>query len=325
MARLVVTGSHGFIGSEICRRAADHGHEVVLMIDDLSGAVRAPEPWEPFHRLSLGYPESYAESDWVGRVPCDAVIHCAAPVGAVGVLGRHCIQEIVLATHDAAMMAAHWGADFINISSSEVYGHEGVNAEGDDSAVPSRYTDRLTYAVGKLAGEHLVAQLHREHGFPVAQVRPFNVVGHGQSADKGFLVPRFALQAVAGGHLTVFGDGLQRRAFTHVEDFSHFVLRLLDYPPVEYDAGPWDAVPFNVGTATNECSVLELARLFVAFTGRGSIVTTSGRELFGKAYTEAEAGTKLPMLERALQYGWDPKWDLRRVVAHSCDAVAAMM
>ena len=305
--RLVVTGSLGFVGGAICEWAPRYGHEVVLGIDDLSGNVYPPDDKTLTHTLGYGMSDQLRSSDWI---PFDCVIHCAAPVGAAAVIGRRCVQEIVMASDDAFDIAMSNRAWFINISSSEVYGAHGINAESDPAIVPTRFSDRMTYAVGKLAAEHQLAQRSRHAGVPLAQIRPFNLVGHRQDSGKGFVVPRFAEAAVRDGELTVFGDGSQRRAFTHVEDFARFVLGMLDRPQTT----AWDGVPFNVGAETNVTSIANLAKAFVASAGTGAIVNTNGRAVFGDGYEEAEARTKLPHIQRAHIYGWDPQWTLPEII-----------
>lgn len=307
--RIVVTGSLGFVGGAICALARDYGHEIVLGIDDLSGNVY-DDPRHEFIRHTLGAPAPFFW-EHISSYHADVVIHTAAPVGSAGILGRRCVQEMVNATDDAVEMAAMFDARLINISSSEVYGAPGTNYETTPSVVPNRFSDRMTYAVGKLAAEHVAEQRARQHGVPLAQVRPFNLVGHKQDSGKGFVVPRFAQAAVSGADLTVFGDGLQQRAFTHVEDFARFVLGLLDQPT----ATAWNGVPFNVGSEANRCTIIDLAHWFTRITGKGQVLMTDGKQVFGPGYEEAEAKTKLPGISRAHVYGWNPQWSLDAIVA----------
>ena len=306
--RLVVTGSLGFVGGAICALAPEYGHTVVLGIDDLSGNVYEPDA--EFMRHTLGTVAPFFWED-ISSVHADAVIHTAAPVGSAGIIGRRCVQEIVNGTDDAVEMAAMFDARLVNISSSEVYGAPGVNDEHHAARIPNRYSDRMTYAVGKLAGEHVAEQRGRQTGVPLAQIRPFNLVGHRQDSGKGFVVPRFAEAAVRDRPLTVFGDGRQQRAFTHVEDFARFVLGLLDQPT----SSAWNGIPFNVGNEANRCSIGNLAQWFIRAAGKGSVVNTTGEQVFGDGYEEAEAETKLPKITRAHVYGWDPQWSLDAIIA----------
>lgn len=310
--RILVTGGLGFIGWEVTRQARGAGHTVVA-VDDLSGHVVAPEE---ARRAGVIVHECRVQDAPDARV--DVVVHCASPVGAAGVLGRDCVTEIVTATLAAVRIAVNAGAVLVNISSSEVYGAPGVNRESHQLVTPARFSDRVGYAVGKLAGEHMVAYAHRHHGLRAVSVRPFNVVGPLQAPGKGFVLPRFCMQAWAGGPITVFGDGEQERAFTHVTDLARFILDAPSAP------GFLDGGVVNVGADRNQTSILGLAhRVSEQVARRGGptapVALTDGRDVFGAAWEEASAGTKLPDASRALGSGWSPAWDLWSIVAESVD------
>lgn len=332
---LLVTGGLGFIGWEVCTRALERGWWPIAL-DNLSGNVVTPAEAEAngvpaltcdLHAGVPPYPVLRAVQEAIRWTDPDApshithVVHCAAPVGAAGVLGRDCVAEVVGSTMAAMRLAYVLEAPLLNISSSEVYGVPGVNTEGDPCVIPGRFSDRLTYAVGKLAAEHMMASGARRNGLRAISVRPFNVVGHRQSAAKGFVLPRFLEAALAGDPLTVFGDGTQRRAFTPVADLAEFLLDLTDSPHV------WDGRVLNVGAEENETSVLELAELVRHMVAHhldlppAPIVLTDGREVFGTLYEEASAGTKLPDAAAARALGWAPRRALGDVIG---DALAEL-
>lgn len=331
---ILVTGGLGFIGWEVCLAARERGWAAVA-VDNLTGNVVSPDeamdtgvPLLPID-LNPGTPAQLvvdAAQETLGPIlgrkgHLTHVYHCAAPVGAAGVIGRNCVAEIVGATWAAIRLAYNLEVPMLNVSSSEVYGTDGQNAETDPCVTPGRFSDRLTYQVGKLAAEHMVAAERRRHGLASITIRPYNVTGHRQSAAKGFVLPRFLEAALAGEPLTVFGDGRQRRAFTPVTDLAEFLLDLTDQPSA------WDSRVLNVGAEHNEVSVLELAelvrRMVADWTGEpwAPIVHTDGREVFGPAYEEASAGTKLPDSAAARALGWLPRRTLGDVIG---DALAEL-
>lgn len=307
--RVLVTGGLGFIGWEVVCQAAEAGHDV-RVVDDCSGNVVDPvdasvDVW-PARLQDLGHA-------WIGL---DAVVHCASPVGAAGVLGRDCVTEITTATAAAIRLAVAAGCPLVNVSTSEVYGVEGVNAEDAACVIPPRHTDRVGYAVGKLAAEHQVAHACRVDGLRAVTVRPFNVVGPLQAAGKGFVLPRLCGQAWAGGPLTVFGDGRQERAFTHVSDVARFLLAAASMP------GVMDGRVVNVGAEGNRASIIELARMVAGevHAAGGPLATVThvdGRDVFGPAWEEAAAGTKLPDASHAHALGWEPRIGLPGIVRES--------
>lgn len=310
--RVLVTGGLGFIGSEVARQHVARGDQVVI-IDDLSGNVVDDVPGTDVHagrEWDLANVSSTAVLDVVDH--CDRIIHAASPVGAVGVIHHQgwIVSKIVAATDTAARVAMATGAKLVNISSSEVYGFPGRYRETDSVVIPAGATARREYAVGKLAGEYLVAG--RATDVPAVNIRPFNVVGPGQPAAKGFVLPTFCEQAHAGRPLTVFRPGSQERAFTAVWDVARFIVD-------HVDAADWTGEVVNVGNPDNMISVLGLANLVLAYAGVGHanqrlVEMTTGREVWGDGFNEADGTTKLPDPTRALGMGWVPKVGLRELV-----------
>jgi UDP-glucose 4-epimerase len=138
-------------------------------------------------------------------------------------------------------------------SSSEVYGRsrELPFQEDGDLVLGPPGKGRWTYAVGKLAGEHLAMALHRERGLPAVVARLFNTTGRRQSSRHGMVMPTFIEQARSGEALTIIGDGLQTRCFVHVDDVVRALAMLITAPKA------WGQV-YNVGSTT-PISILELA------------------------------------------------------------------
>lgn len=303
--RVLITGGLGFIGSHTAETLLAAGHHVII-VDDLSANVVEDVPGAEVHtgahwRLGLGNAETHGL--FRSFAGLDVVIHAAAPVGAVGVLRHrgHIIEQMVGATAEAIRIARRTGARLVNISSSEVYGQPGTYHVGDDLCVRAGYTARREYAVGKMACEHML--MGAVPGVPSVSIRPFNVVGPRQTSAKGFVLPTFCEQAVAGERLTVYRPGDQRRALTAVWDVADFIAG----PLLTSSTVRWEGEPYNLGNRANATTVLDLARRVLRLAGLPDdhIIMTSGAEVHGAEYAEADGHTKLPGGPPPL--GWLPR------------------
>lgn len=295
--RIYVTGGLGFIGSFTCEHLRDLGFDVVA-VDDLSSNVVA---------CVDGVTTVVEDLRRVGFSRADAVVHCASPVGAVALLHARAsiTHEIVDTTHHVATRCASLGIPLVNIATSEVYGFSGEYHESDSLTVPDKHSARIEYAVGKIAGEHLL------YGFKdlrFISLRPFNVTGPRQTAAKGFVLPTFVEQAQAGDPLTVFEDGKQERAFTSVYDVARFIARTIT-------ERNFDRRAYNVGNPDNRTTVLGLAKRVLEQTGSASEITfTTGKAVHGEGYEEAEGIVKVPNIARARSAGWSPRDSLDSLI-----------
>jgi nucleoside-diphosphate-sugar epimerase len=232
-----------------------------------------------------------------GRV--DLVVHAASPVGPAALLSKTGIVAEIIETTQAVIRfcRGRW-IPLVNVSSSEVYGFSGTYSESDSCVVPPRLSHRLQYAAGKLAAEQLV----RTSGLDSLSIRPFNVAGPRQSRAKGFVIPTFCEQALAGEPLTVFEDGGQERCPTAVWD-------LVDY--IVGHAAPHEGSPVvNVGNPGNRTSVIGLAHRVRALAspagGTPPIEYTTGKKVHGPDFEEAEGRVKVPDASLAQSHGWRP-------------------
>src|SRR6185503_1484773 len=164
----------------------------------------------------------------------DRVVHLAAAVGVRLIVDEpvRTLETNIHGTEVVLKECSRRATPVFVASSSEVYG-KGSRCpfrEDDDVLLGPTTKSRWSYAASKMVDEFLALSYHRESGLPVRVGRFFNTVGPRQVGHYGMVVPRFLEQALAGGPITVYGDGAQSRAFAHVADVVESVVRLMDEP-----------------------------------------------------------------------------------------------
>ncbi|MFP4056870.1 MAG: NAD-dependent epimerase/dehydratase family protein [Candidatus Brocadiia bacterium] len=254
--RYLVTGGAGFIGSHLVEELLAQGHEVAVLDDLSTGRAENIEPFKPaggFHYVIDSVMNPAVVAELVDRA--DVVFHLAAAVGVFLVVESpvRTIETNVHGTETVLAAAAKKGRKVVLASSSEVYGSSASARfrEDDDLVLGPPTQARWSYACSKALDEFLALAHHREGGLPVVICRIFNTVGPRQTGRYGMVVPRFVAQALAGGPITVYGDGTQTRAFCYVKDT---VRALVGLAAEEAAVGE----VFNVGT-DRETTVGELA------------------------------------------------------------------
>jgi nucleoside-diphosphate-sugar epimerase len=189
----------------------------------------------------------------------DIVVHAAALVGVNRVCnaGRETLETNYVGT--SRLLQALEGNKkllrFIYFSTSEVFGVNSFRV--DESSPPSvgPITEaRWSYAIAKLAGEHLVKAFFRETGMPIVIVRPFNIFGPRRTGEHALL--RFILNALNGKPVQVHGDGSQIRSWCYIEDFCSALVQMLERPEAVGE-------DFNIGNAFNTLTIGDLARKVV--------------------------------------------------------------
>ena len=158
----------------------------------------------------------------------------------------------------------------VEFSTSEVFGQHAFNVgEGQVTTIGSVGEARWTYAVSKLAGEHMSHAYHAEFGLPTVSVRPFNIFGPGQIG--GGAIRAFIEAALDGRDLTIHGDGSQIRAWCYVDDMVHGTLLGLEHPNAVGES-------FNIGNARSAVTIYDLATRIKRITNApGEIVFTPAR------------------------------------------------
>ncbi len=228
--------------------------------DALSGTQLAEHPNFTFHHGDV------LDADLVRELAAGAThfVHCAAIAGVASVLESpvRTMRVNVIGTYNALEAAAatlDTLERFVDFSTSEVFGTHAFRVhEGEVSTIGSVGEARWTYAVSKLAGEHMSHAYHDELGLPAVTVHPFNVYGPGQIG--GGAIRAFIEAALAGQDLTIHGDGSQIRAWCYVDDMVEGVMLCLEHPAAVGQA-------FNIGNARSTVTIYDLAQRIRRLTG----------------------------------------------------------
>lgn len=307
MKRILVTGGLGFIGSHLIKEINKQDC-VIDVIDNMSNNCLSPNEVN-LSKIRKIYTCSVAEFKFDNEY--DQIYHLASPVGPAGVLnyagvmGKMIIDDALKIAEYAAKHHSH----VIFVSTSEIYGKDpGNEAQNEEinKIVPAKITVRLEYGVGKMLMEICVTNYAKYHPFVFNFIRPFNIIGVGQSAKAGFVVPRFVWQALHDEKITVFGDGKQLRTFTHVHDIVDAMIKIME-SDISGEA-------FNVGNPENKRSILEVAQAVKRMTcSKSEIVCVDPKTIYGKNYEEA--WNKIPDIRKiTAMIGWVPKYSFEDVV-----------
>jgi UDP-glucose 4-epimerase len=267
VARYLVTGGSGFIGSHLVERLLASGNSVVAL-DNLSAGrlqnLDAVSGHPDFHFVHGSVLDELVVDELVHT--SDVVVHLAAAVG-VKLIVEHPLRSLTtnLRGSEIVIEAAHrYRRKILLASTSEIYGKNsaGPLAETADRILGSPAVARWAYSAAKGIDEVLAFAYHKERGLPTIVVRLFNTVGPRQSPAYGMVIPRIVRQAIAGEPVTVFGDGTQTRCFCHVSDVITALTSLLDHEGAVGDV-------FNVGSG-EEISMTDLAKRIIDVAGSAS-------------------------------------------------------
>ena len=304
MARIVITGGAGFLGSHLADRLLARGDEVVA-IDNLSTGNKANIE----HLFGVeGF--TFVQHDvsnyvWVpGAV--DAVLHFASPASPIDYLEMP-IQTLKvgsLGTHNTLGLALDKGATYFIASTSEVYGDPLVHPQTEDYwGNVNPVGPRGVYDEAKRFAEAMTMAYHRYHDLDTRIVRIFNTYGPRMRPDDGRVVSNFIVQALKGEPLTIYGDGSQTRSFCFVDDEVRGLIALLDSN--END-------PVNVGNPI-EFTIGELAEVVLEITGSSSTIEMH-------PLPTDDPTQRKPDITRAREIlGWEPTVQLREGVERTIE------
>jgi len=300
--RILVTGAAGFLGSHLCDRLLDEGHEVIGMDNFITGNPQNIAHLSGHERFNF---IQHDVSNFI-FVPGElqGVMHFASPAspnpnspyGYVN-LPIQTMKAGALGTHNTLGVAKKFNAIFLLASTSEIYGDplEHPQAESYWGHVDPIGT-RSVYDEAKRFAEALTMAYHRFHGIDTRIVRIFNTYGPRMHIDDGRVVPNFIQQGLTHENLTIYGDGNQTRSFCYVDDLIDGIYRLLISDVHE---------PVNIGNPS-EITILEFAKRILELTDNNKDISF----LPGKR-GEGDPQRRRPDISRAMDLlNWQPRIDL---------------
>ena len=299
MKRILVSGGAGFIGSHLCTRLVNEGHDVICLDNFFTGSKDNIKHLMGNHhfevvRHDVTYPYS-AEVDEIYNLACPASpIHYqhdpiqtakTSVMGAINMLG----------------LAMRLDAKILQASTSEVYGDPIIHPQPESywgNVNPVGY--RSCYDEGKRCAETLFMDYYRQNQTRIKIIRIFNTYGPRMLPNDGRVVSNFIIQALNNEDITIYGDGKQTRSFQYIDDLIEGMVRMMD---TEDDF----TGPINIGNP-NEFPVLELAERVIRMTGSTS-------KIVFKPLPTDDPKQRQPDIKLAKEkLGWQPTVDLEDVL-----------
>jgi UDP-glucuronate decarboxylase len=303
--RVLVTGGSGFLGSHLCDRLVEAGHEV-LCVDNFYSSTKGNV------RHLLGHPRFELirhDVTFSLYVEVDEIYHLACPASPIH-YQRDPVQTTKTAVHGSINMlglAKRTGARILLTSTSEVYGDPEVHPQTEEyRGRVNPIGPRACYDEGKRAAETLFFDYWRQHQLEIKVARLFNCYGPRMHPHDGRVVSNFITSALDGEPLTIYGDGSQTRSFCYVDDLIEGLIRLME-TPVEVTG------PMNLGNP-GEFTIRELADLVLELTGSSSPLEV-------RPLPVDDPTRRCPDITLAKRtIGWEPQVALRegleRTIAH---------
>jgi UDP-glucuronate decarboxylase len=262
--RILVTGGAGFLGSHLCDRLVNAGHDVLCADNFFTGSKRnvahlLDRPNFELMRHDVTFP-LYVEVDEIYNLACPA-----SPVH----YQYDPVQTTKTSVHGAINMlglAKRVRAKILQASTSEVYGDPEIHPQSEEYwGKVNPIGIRSCYDEGKRCAETLFFDYHRQHSLEIKVMRIFNTYGPRMHPKDGRVVSNFIVQALNGEEITIYGDGSQTRSFCYVDDLIDGMMRLMDTSP-DFTG------PVNIGNPV-EFTMLELAEAVLKLTGSNSKLT----------------------------------------------------
>ncbi|WP_262964953.1 UDP-glucuronic acid decarboxylase family protein [Methylobacter psychrophilus] len=294
--RILVTGGSGFLGSHLCDRLIEQGHDVLCVDNFFTGTKHNIEhllhhPRFELMRHDVTFP-LFVEVDEIYNLACPA-----SPIH----YQHDPVQTTKTSVHGAINMlglAKRLRAKILQASTSEVYGDPEVHPQ------PESYWGKVNtigirscYDEGKRCAETLFFDYQRQHQLRIKVVRIFNTYGPRMHPNDGRVVSNFIMQALRGEDITIYGDGSQTRSFCYVDDLLEAMIRAMNTSD-DFNG------PVNIGNPV-EFTMLQLAQLVIDLTGSKS-------KLVFNPLPSDDPKQRRPDISLAKQVldGWEPRVNL---------------
>lgn len=308
--RVLVTGGAGFLGSFLCERLLEQGHDVLCVDNFYTGSKdNIAHLLDNYHfelmRHDVTFP-LYVEVDEIYNLACPA-----SPIH----YQRDPVQTTKTSVHGAINMlglAKRVKAKILQASTSEVYGDPEVHPQQEGYwGNVNPIGPRSCYDEGKRCAETLFFDYYRQHQLRIKVARIFNTYGPRMQANDGRVVSNFILQALRNEPITIYGDGSQTRSFCYVSDLIEVLMRLM---------ASRDELtgPVNTGNP-NEFTILELAEKVIELSGSSS-------QIVFKPLPQDDPKQRQPDISLAkAELAWEPKVQLAEGLAKTIEYFDALL
>jgi len=301
--RILVTGGAGFLGSHLCRRLVNEGHEVICLDNFFTSSrhnVADLLTHPNFELVRYDVTEPYVcEVDQIYNLACPAspVHYQFNPVKT--------LKTSVLGAHNMLGLAKRTGARILQASTSEVYGDPDLSPQTEEywgNVNPNGV--RSCYDEGKRCAETLFFDYHRQNQVDIRVVRIFNTYGPGMHPYDGRVVSNFIMQALNNEDITVYGEGQQTRSFCFVDDLIDSMVSMMNQDKT--------IGPINTGNP-NEFTILELAEAVIR-------LCNSKSKIVKLPLPADDPKQRRPDITKARQYlNWEPKIQLEEGLKKTID------
>ncbi|MEA3505261.1 MAG: UDP-glucuronic acid decarboxylase family protein [Bacteroidota bacterium] len=293
--RILVTGGAGFIGSHLCERLINDGHEVICMDNFFTGnkdniihLMDNPHFELVRHDVTMPF---FVEVDEIYNLACPAspIHYQYNPIKT--------IKTSVMGAINMLGLAKRVNAKILQASTSEVYGDPEVHPQKESYwGHVNPIGIRSCYDEGKRAAETLFMDYHHQNNVKIKLVRIFNTYGPNMHPGDGRVVSNFIVQALNGDDITIYGDGEQTRSFQYVDDLIDGFIKMME---TDDDI----TGPINVGNP-NEFTIKQLAQRVIELTGTKSKIIT-------KPLPNDDPMQRRPDITLAKKHlNWEPKIEL---------------
>ena len=309
LKRILVTGGAGFLGSHLCERLVDAGHDVICLDNFFTSQKNNIHHLLDRHNFELIRHDVtlpiYLEVDQIYNMACPAspVHYQHDPIATTKVSVAGAINMLG--------MAKRVGARILQASTSEVYGDPDVHPQPESyRGNVNPIGPRACYDEGKRCAETLFSDYHRQHGVDIRIIRIFNTYGPRMHPYDGRVVSNFILQALAGEDITIYGDGSQTRSFCFVDDLVNGIMAMMNN-----DSG--FVGPVNLGNP-GEFTIKQLAEMTIELTGSKS-------KLIHLPLPADDPTQRKPLIDLARdKLGWEPTIPLAEGLKKTIDYFASL-